>query len=487
MNQTVKQFIEKHRLLHKEDDVIVAVSGGPDSMALLHFLLAHSSLYNKIYVAHVEHGLRGESSIKDMEFVKQFCEEHHIPFYYHQTNVNKVKEKWGFSTQEAARFCRYEWFRELMNKRKASKLATAHHGDDQVETILMRQVRGSVSGLRGIPVKREFGNGMIIRPLLCVDKQQIIEYCRREKVPYKIDESNESESYQRNRFRKHVLPFLKEENSKVHETFQRQSEWFFEEDRFLQNLTKNEIEKAILEKSNDKITLHIERFLQLPIALQRRGVHLILNYLSEEASTNITTKHLELIINMMKKDTSSSTLHLPKGIHVEKVYKHCDFYCVSNGIKVKSLVEKEIKIPGMTYIQSGKIKATIVDCAELGDMEENENVFYADINKLNNPLFIRSRKHGDKITPIGLKGTKKVNRIFIDKKVPKRERDEWPIVVDKDGEILWIPCLTRSNKALIDQHTENVLILAYEKLRDDEENRYFSGNYLGGFEKRNER
>lgn len=463
MNQTVELFIKRNELINKDDHIIVAVSGGPDSMALLYFFLEHPTYFRKLSVAHVEHGLRGETSIQDMAFVKAYCEQKGIPFYCHQPNVYEAKAKHGFSTQEAARYCRYEWFEKLMAEIGATKLALAHHGDDQIETILMRQVRGGVSGLRGIPVKRPYANGMIIRPLLCVSKQQILDYCQLENIPYKIDESNETEAYQRNRFRKHMLPFLKEENSKVHEVFQRQSEWFHEEDQYLQNLAKEEMEKVIVEKNDGEITLSIDRFSQVPLALQRRGLHLILNYLSQEAGTHVTMQHLELIIDMLKHGKPSSVLHLPKGILVEKRYKHCVFYCISKGVKVKSLHEKKIEIPGITYIGLGYLRATIVNKTDVSFGSKDEDVFYADMDKLKTPLFVRSRKQGDYFAPFGLDGTKKVKHIFIEKKVPKKKRDTWPIVVDCQDEILWLPHLRRSNKALIDQGTEKILVLTYEK------------------------
>ncbi|MDG5789999.1 tRNA lysidine(34) synthetase TilS [Evansella sp. AB-P1] len=459
MNQTVKSFIEKHQLICENDHILVAVSGGPDSMALIHYLHKEHKKNMKLSVAHVEHGLRGKPSLEDLEFVKSYCEKEGIPFYFHQPDVKSIKKEHNFSTQEAARFCRYTWFEKLMGDIRATKLAMAHHGDDQIETVLMRQVRGSVSSLKGIPVKRVFSSGEIIRPLLCLNKDEILTYCEKNNIIFRVDETNETNTYKRNRFRSSILPFLKKENPQVHRTFQRQSEWFKEEDDLLHSLAEERIKDLITKKVKDCITLHINPFISMARPLQRRGVHLILNYLSVDASRYITADHIDDIVTLMSKGFPSGSLHLPNDIIVEKSYNECLFFINTHNEVYNPISIREIPFSGMVNLKKGKIKATIAN--EWEGSNHNNAVFLADIEKLSTPLFVRSRENGDKMKPLGLKGTKKIKDIFMDAKIPIREREEWPIVVDNRGEIIWIPFLKRYNEALVDEETDRILILQY--------------------------
>ncbi|WP_088077531.1 tRNA lysidine(34) synthetase TilS [Litchfieldia alkalitelluris] len=463
MNQTVEQFIKKHNLIEEDDHIIVGVSGGVDSMALLHYL--SSSFPNQITVAHVEHGLRGKASVEDMEFVKIYCGKKGIPFFYHQPDVVKLMKEKGYSTQEAARECRYSWFHSLMKQFKANKLAVAHHGDDQIETVLMRQVRGSLTGLQGIPVKRKISDGFIIRPFLCVSKKDIIDYCSDNGVTYREDESNYKDTYQRNRFRK-VLPFLKEENPKVHQSFQRQSEWIQEDNRLLELMAKKEIETVIIKKNQNNIQLSIDGFLSIPTPLQRRGLHLILNYLSPDAEHFLNGIHVDDMITLMEKQFPSGMIHLPKGIVVEKSYNRC-LITKESGKKEADCEDKKvlIPIPGLVHWKTGKITSTIHKNEETGS--NGDAIFFADAKAIDFPLYVRSRRHGDRISPLGLKGSsKKIKSIFIDAKIPKAERETWPIVTDANGQVIWIPFLKRSEIGKVTAQTEEVITLVFNK--DDE-------------------
>ncbi|ADU28360.1 tRNA lysidine(34) synthetase TilS [Evansella cellulosilytica] len=465
MNQIVNEFIKDHQLIYEKDRIIVAVSGGPDSMALLHYLqMVKRDYHLQLIVAHVEHGLRGVESVNDCNFVKSYCEENKLDFFLYEPNVMAMKEELGLSTQEAARFSRYQWFEKLMEEHKATKLAFAHHGDDQVETVLMKQVRGSVVSLQGIPVKRQFGNGMIIRPFLCVEKSDILEYCQEHHIQYRIDQSNDSDNYKRNRFRKYILPFLKEENPSIHKTFQRQSEISTEENEFLQSLAKMEVEKAIDYHQESEICISNQRLLQMPTTLQRRALHLILNYLSLNSGREITVHHFDSIIELIKKASPSGMLHLPKGIFVEKVYDKCLFKVNIHKERPETIQFTKIPIPGMVPLKLGKIHTTVLK--NWKSFDAKSDTFIGDIGKLSLPLFVRSRKNGDRLSPYGLDGTKKLKEVFIEKKVPKHLRDQWPVVTDSNDKIIWVPLLKRSNIALVGESTEQVIKIVFDHEND---------------------
>ncbi|MCD8510380.1 MAG: tRNA lysidine(34) synthetase TilS [Bacillus sp. (in: Bacteria)] len=460
MNQIVNSFVEKHELIKENDHIIIAVSGGPDSMALLHYLMEQKEWKIQISAAHVEHGLRGEASILDMELVESFCESRQIPFYYHQPNIKQVMKEKGYSLQEAARYSRYTWLEKLMLELDASSVALAHHGDDQVETVLMKLVRGGLSSLQGIPVTRPFANGKIIRPFLCLEKLEIIKYCQENGVEFRLDESNEKDAYQRNRFRKTVLPFLKEENTNVHQIFQRQSEWTREENHFLQTEAEKAFEQVILKKKEGWVELCNKSFLLTPIPLQRRGLHLILNYLSVDVGRYITSKHIDDIILLIKSKSPSKEVHLPAKIIVKKAYDKC--LLMVNGMTNGGFSPIMIPLTGIVPLKQGKITSEVVRNAS-SFFKKDTSVFLGDLSRLATPLYVRTRLEGDRIIPIGMDGSKKVKKIFIEEKIPVMLRDSWPIVTDRDGKVIWIPHLKRSDVALIDERTEEAVKLEYEK------------------------
>lgn len=202
MKADVHNFILDHQLIQKGDTLFVAVSGGPDSMSLLHYLWLHKELYQvNLTACHVHHQLRGEEADADAVYVKEFCLDHEIEFLEKRVDVRGYAKEKKVGTQLAARELRYHWFAELLECSN-SKLVTGHHGDDQIETVLMKMARGTVPvHAPGIQVKRKLGNGFIIRPLLGITKEKIEQYCREASIKPREDVSNYSSTYTRNRFR----------------------------------------------------------------------------------------------------------------------------------------------------------------------------------------------------------------------------------------------------------------------------------------------
>ncbi|WNF37063.1 tRNA lysidine(34) synthetase TilS [Bacillaceae bacterium IKA-2] len=460
MKQIVNRFIKKHALLLEGITVVVGVSGGPDSLALLHFLMEKQKLSNlKIIAAHVDHLLRGEESEQDYLFVEQFCRDKKIIFEGAKVNVGKYQEDHKVSLQVAARECRYRFFEEVMIKYKATFLALAHHGDDQIETILMRQIRGAYGfGLAGIRVKRPFENGEIIRPFLCVSKEEIIDYCLKEGLKPRIDQSNFTAKYLRNRIRNQLLPILKKENPSVHLKFQQQSELMLEDEHLLQSLAAKELERIVIKKSNNEIVLSISQFNNSPIALQRRCFQLILNYLPSKKIPGISTIHIDTFLSFLENSHPSGFLSFPEGLVIKKSYDQC------------TLVFKEINrpehflvylpLPGMVSVKAGKIIGEITELPP--SVKLNKSVIICDLEKLTLPLMVRSREKGDRLEIKGMQGLKQLKRLFIDEKIDREQRDRWPVVVDGNNSIIWVPQLRRSTLACPTKETQKFLVLYYE-------------------------
>ncbi|MCD8500997.1 MAG: tRNA lysidine(34) synthetase TilS [Bacillaceae bacterium] len=404
MKQIVLHFIKKHKLLFAGAKVIVGVSGGPDSLALLHFLWKYREYYSiTIIAAHAEHGLRGLASEEDYHFVESFCNKHSINFIGKKLDVIAYQKKEGVSVQVAARDCRYAFFKEVLLETGSHILALGHHGDDQIETMLMRQVRGAYgSSLSGIPVKRSFYGGTIIRPFLAVCKDEIIQYCIDEVLEPRSDASNDSQKYTRNRFRTNILPSLKRENPSVHLRFQQQSELLKEDEDYLTELTHTHLKECIMRKESDSITLSVEPFKNLPIPLQRRGFHLILKYLYGHSFPTISTIHISNFIHLINADRSFAQIYLPKGLKVIKSYNQCiiSFCCTDN----QDGYHYRLSTPGIVQVKKGKILSEELNAAP-SFLSKNQALF--DATKLSTPLYIRTRKKGDRICVKGMNGSKK--------------------------------------------------------------------------------
>ncbi|WP_374055376.1 tRNA lysidine(34) synthetase TilS [Rossellomorea sp. FM04394] len=459
LEHTTKEFIHDRGLIEEGDRIVVAVSGGPDSLALLHFLAANRNEWGiEVIAAHLDHMFRGEESYRELLFVEEFCNSRHIPFYGGRMDVSAEMEKTNRSLQEQARHIRYEFLGNVMEDVSATKLALGHHGDDQVETILMKMTRGaSGAGRAGIPFKRPFSTGEIIRPFLSITKKEIESYCERYDLSPRRDPSNHKEDYTRNRFRKKVLPFLKDENPHVHLQFQRFSEELEEDEAFLEELTRIKLNK-VWNSSEDFSSLNIEGFLAMAQPLQRRGINLILNYLYKLRPSSLSSIHIYDVLGILKGKTPNASLNLPKGLRVTRAYHTCYFhfgelalteapYC--HVIEVNETLELQGGYQFRLYSSSSSVEDRTADR------------IYLDPDEVTLPLYVRTRKSGDRMKVKGLEGSKKLKTLFIDEKVPVHLRDGWPIVVDTDDHILWVPGMKKSIYDLGEEQ-ENSLVLQFK-------------------------
>jgi tRNA(Ile)-lysidine synthase len=463
--QEVENFIRKHRLLTSVETVVVGVSGGPDSLALLHYLWNRSSLYKiKVIAASFDHRLRGEESARELLYVNRFCKERNIVFEGGEADVAKYQKEQGLSLQTAARTCRYAFFENVMKKHDADALALAHHGDDQVETMLMRMTRGSEGfSLAGIPAKRPFAGGEIIRPFLGITKGQIEHYCKVESLNPVFDPSNESEKYVRNRFRKKVLPFLKKENPSVHERFQYLSETISEDEAYILERAEIELEKVLIRQTEGKIELSVSAFNKMPIPLQKRGITLILNYLYKINPSSLSSVHKENFLGLLGSEHPSGSLHFPSGLVVSRTYDSCllsfDPICGNE----EWSYDYSLEPPGYVELPNGSITAEITDREPA--LPRGKDVFVFSMNDVSLPLRVRNRRPGDRMAIAG-GGSRKLKDIFIDAKVPQEHRKVWPVVVDAAGDIVWLPGLKHSRRHQINE-SEQWVILRFQKNRHD--------------------
>ncbi|MGI8317312.1 tRNA lysidine(34) synthetase TilS [Halobacillus mangrovi] len=444
MDQTVHSFIRRHQLIHPHQTILVAVSGGPDSIALLHFLSSlRDSWHLRIVAVSVDHRLRGEESAEDFSYVKQMCEEWQVEFVGTSVDVQSYKKQTGMGTQEAARHLRYQFFKKVMNEEKADGLATGHHGDDQAETMIMQLTRGArPEALQGIPVQRPFGKGKIIRPFLCLSKDQIGQYITKHHIEPRIDASNEDTDYTRNAFRKHVLPFLKEQNPKLNIHMQSMSERMREDHSYIKEQAEKVLEKVQFSSNMDKfVQFSIEDFKTFPLALQRSAFHLILNYLYVNQTEDISYLHEEMFLSLLYDHKPNAEIDLPRGLKAVRAYEDVT-------ISFKGKDEKEafhLLLPLGEKVELADGSQLIAERIDKHS-EEGRYVFICDSHHVTLPLIVRSRRNGDRMRLRGMNGSKKVKDIFIDQKIPAELRDTWPLVTDRNGEILWLVGLKKGGE-----------------------------------------
>ncbi|RYM04880.1 tRNA lysidine(34) synthetase TilS [Sporolactobacillus sp. THM7-7] len=445
-DESVTQFIKEHSLIHPRMRLVAGVSGGADSMALILYLLRQRGEWAlKLAVCSVNHGLRGAAGKEDLDFVAAFCRKHDISFYGRTVNVPLYMKETKMGGETAARQLRYRMFAEAVRLFQADALVLAHHGDDQIETMLMGEVRGNVGLSRaGIPVSRPFAGRALIRPFLSQTKAALETYCAEHGIHPRSDTTNESDKYTRNRFRKQILPFLKQENPSVHLKFQYASERIADDERFLMEMAAQRLDGVVAERKSCQINLSVPDLLRSALPLQRRILHLILSYLykSKKMQSEHHSIHIEQLLRLMCSDRPSGTVFLPGGLMARKSYERCliGFFtpCAAQPYDVA------LRVPGKTSFAVGTIDAQFIsEKLSVRAERTGPECFIADYHCLEKPLRVRTRLPGDRMWPSGMAGSQKVQRLFINHKIDRRQREIWPLVVDGKDHVLWLPYIRR--------------------------------------------
>ncbi|WP_043931775.1 tRNA lysidine(34) synthetase TilS [Bacillus sp. EB01] len=460
LEEKIEALLKRKAISLKGKRILIGVSGGPDSMAVLHYLWEQTEVMDiTLSVAHVDHMFRGEESFEDGMYVKRYCDERSIAFNMARIDVPAIISATRKNGQEAARDARYSFFREMIKEGGYSYLVLGHHGDDQIETILMRLTRGSIGkGRAGIPFSRPFHGAEIIRPLLGATRNDIMDYCHKKGIEPRFDPSNEKEIYSRNRFRKIVLPFLKKENPNVHEQFQRFSEELERDEVYLEELAAQRMDTVMTRREKDRIVIDILAFLGMPMPLQRRGIQLILNYLYEEIPAYFAAIHIDQVLSLINHPHPSGKLNMPAGLKVTRSYQQCIFHFSDSD---NAPFRFELDGIGKLDLPNG-FTLSVEVCSTLEYGLGNDSTFLP-VSLIKLPLIIRNREKGDRMALKGLEGTKKIKDIFIDCKVPVSERGNWPVITDSSGRIVWLPGLRKTPYDSAGEPGERYLKLRYKK------------------------
>lgn len=438
MEQKVLRFIEKQQLIKQNSTCVVGVSGGPDSMALLHLLYTHRQRFGlRIIVVSIDHSLRAADSEADVAYVRDQCTALEIEFVAVEVDVPTYKREKGLSTQVAARTLRYRAYEEQVTRFAADYLALGHHGDDQIETMLMALGRTTnLKALSGIPLKRAFHQAEIIRPLLVVSREEIEMYCRNNGIHARTDASNEDTVYTRNNLRANVVPHLKRQNNNLHMTMQSLSESLLADEKFIMDRAREIAGQEIAFSKNAKAaTFRVNDFNAHPVSLQRRIYRLILDYLYDELPSGLSYVHEEIFLSVFLDGATNKKLDFPNGLKLERTYDQVKIYFADDSIVTGSFSAIVDEIPSSIPLPNGQM-LRVTYSKTLETSQSNTYIFSK--GQVSFPLHIRNRKPGDRIRLKGLHGSKKLKDLFIDEKIPRGLRDSVYIVADNNGEIMWV-------------------------------------------------
>lgn len=427
LEENVQQLQAFTPCMTKGDRLLVACSGGIDSMALLHFLYASQrKLQIQVAAVYVDHMLRGEQSKEDGEFVRAFCEARNIPFFTTAINIGQIVHETGGNVQQICRDMRYRYFEELMPN--FTKLVTAHHADDQLETMLMAMTKGSsISALSGVRIRRPFAGGELIRPFLLVTRAQIEQYMTTHQLAHREDPSNTKDVYTRNRMRHAVTPLLKAENEHAASHAAQLSLQLQQDDALLMELATQYVDEYVECEQNGCYHFKINALQKMPLALQRRFILILLNYVYKDVNMLQSHALTAALLKLCHTTDGNAQLSLPNGLIAYRQYEH---------MRIGKLQQESIATQRLHCnepIRAGNYEITLMKVG--ATVLATDDVYYITLAE-HEQLYIRSREQGDRMLLQGMSQPKKVARLFIDEKVPQAARHAIPLLISNERGVL---------------------------------------------------
>jgi tRNA(Ile)-lysidine synthase len=465
LEQRVFDFIRQHRLLSANERLVVAVSGGADSVCLLHILVRlKERLKIKLHIAHLNHQLRGAESDADADYVADLARNLGIPATIERRDVNGYQKRERLSPEEAAREVRYRFLAEVAGATGAQAVAAGHTRDDHIETILMHLIRGAgTRGMRGLQPSTGWpsktGGLIVIRPLLEVSHQETEDYCRQHRLTPRLDASNLSLSPLRNRIRQQLMPLLQGYNPGIAEALLRTGRIAGDDIDFLDRETAR-LWNKIARQEGEAIILDRPKLDRLPSTLKRyllrTGAEKLLG-----SAKDIEMRHIEEMMALLGKP-AGKRLNLPGGLTFATGYDEYILTLDLAGLSPLPELEGEtkLKIPGQTEFSGWRVGAAIIEPEEI--TEKDDFTAYFDLAKTGDRLTVRGRRRGDRFQPLGLPQPKKLGEFMIDSRIPQAWRQYIPIVCSPE-QIVWLVGWRIDERVKVSQKTKQVLCLKFEQ------------------------
>jgi len=437
--QKVRKTVARYEMLKQGDTVLVGVSAGPDSVCLLYLLKELRQEFSlSLHIAHLHHGFRGSEADEDVRFVRAIGESLGIPVHVEHADIPAYLKKTGLSKQAGARKVRYEFFSRAAGETGAGRIALGHTADDQVETLLIRLLKGAgPHGLSGIPPVRD----KIIRPLIELTREEVMGFLSERGIRYRIDSSNLTKVYLRNKIRLDLIPYLaKEYNPNIMSTLMRNLTILRDEDTFLDEYIQRLYPDVVISRTAESITLDVLRLASLAPPVQRRILRHAVESIAGEEAVALSFRHIEDSLALLEKDKTGE-VHLPHDLRIRREGETLSVYLRPPTVHT-SPYTYDIAIPGDTPIPEAgmTISTVILDDLAYDKGFEGKDCYraYFDMDKFSLPLVVRSRRAGDHFYPRGMGGKrKKIKEYFIDLKILRRDREIIPVLASAEG-ILWI-------------------------------------------------
>ena len=423
MLERIRALTAEYDMLPRGGAVLCAVSGGADSMCLLHLLssLAKEGGF-RVSAAHYNHSLRGAESDRDAAFVAEWCALRGIPCIVGAGDVGREAELRGLGVEETARQMRYEFLRTVADTTGCDRIATAHSADDNLETLLLHLVRGAgLHGLAGIPPRR----GDIVRPLLTTARADIMAYLEEHHVPHVEDSTNTDEAYARNRIRRQVVPVLRQLNPRLTESAAETMGYLRADDDFLNAQAAAACRNA--RWAEDDLVIEARYIAQLPAAIAPRAVRRLLEMMGDGGAVNCSAAHLKAVVNLARGEDPSAVVFLPGGRLAQRVYK--ELLLTTRAAPPPPFAPVPLSLEGETRAGDWRVLCRPETCPPEGA----PGTLYLARETLEPPLVLRPRQTGDEISLPRRGGAKSLKKLFIDEKVPRRERERIPVLADGRG------------------------------------------------------
>lgn len=441
-----KDFIKSYQLFSQTDKILLAVSGGKDSVTMAHLFVAAGYQFG---IAHCNFNLRGEESIRDENFVKKLAADLNVPFHLQNFETNQYAKTHKLSIQMAARELRYDFFHQIKAEFGYAKISIAQHQNDAMETVLLNLIRGTgIAGLHGIKVDRD----NIIRPLLCFNSANIEEMLEENNITYVEDSSNASNKYVRNKIRLDIIPEMKKLNPSLEETFQKNMDYFMElEELLIEKVDQYKLQ--LFTKVGENIEIEIEKIKS--VFPQK----LILFELFRPFGFNITS--IQNILSSLNSESGKQFFSETHAITLDRTR-------LILSLKANQIIREQLINEGQETVHFSNYQLNLTASDLVPDhFPSDTNILYADANELVFPLKLRVWQEGDAFHPFGMQGEKKLSDYFISQKIPLNEKKTIPILVNGNGKIIWI-CDHRSDERFkVKAQTKKIFILEVKKDQHD--------------------
>ncbi|HHZ00667.1 MAG TPA: tRNA lysidine(34) synthetase TilS [Tissierellia bacterium] len=454
MHELIKNNIINKKLIIDGDNILIALSGGPDSVFLFHNLRKLKDIISfNLYASHINHMYRGKDAMHDEEFVRDLCQKYGVRLFVKRKNAAEYAKELKVTEEEAGRVLRYGFFNENLSQIGGGKIALAHNLNDQAETVLQRLIRGT--GIDGLSAM-SFQKGNLIRPMLNVSRDEIMAYLHENNYQYCIDITNSQDIYGRNKIRLNLIPYLEKNFSpNIQATLSRMAEAMERDKKIIEKYIDIKFKELLKDRSGSKLVLDLNLLRALDVGergrIIRRGIEEL-----KGNTVNVEMKHIDNAISLMDAGKTGKKIDLTGGFTIEMSY---DNFIINKGLDKVPEFEYNIALNEITHIKevNKTLLARVFEAGtETWEDTEDKDSFCVDFDLVKGSLTVRNRRPGDSITPCGMEGSKKVKDVFIDLKIPKEERDSRLIVAD-DENIIWLEGYRINDKYKINESTKKIL------------------------------